>query len=109
MALRFHLDEHISPAVAIGLRRRGIDTETTVEAGLRSAADVEHLDYALERGRVIFTHDDDYLALAASGRHHAGIVYCKQGSRTIGQMIEFLQLLHLCMTPEDMHDHVEFC
>jgi hypothetical protein len=31
--LRFHLDEHVSPAVAEGLRRRGIDVTTTLDAG----------------------------------------------------------------------------
>jgi hypothetical protein len=58
---------------------------------------------------VIVTHDEDYLVLAAAGRHHAGIVYCKQGTRTAGQIIEFLQLLNVCMTQADMIDHIEFC
>jgi hypothetical protein len=30
----FHLDEHVAPAVADGLRRRSIDVSTTVDAGL---------------------------------------------------------------------------
>ena len=33
--LSFHLDEHMHPAIAAGLRRRGIDVTTTFEAGLR--------------------------------------------------------------------------
>ena len=33
--MRFHLDEHVPHAIAEGLRRRGIDVTTTVEAGLR--------------------------------------------------------------------------
>lgn len=32
--IQFHLDEHMSKAIAIGLRRRGIDVTTTPEAGL---------------------------------------------------------------------------
>jgi hypothetical protein len=35
----FHLDEHISGALAIALRHRGIDVTTTAEAGLVGAAD----------------------------------------------------------------------
>lgn len=32
--IQFHLDEHMDKAIAIGLRRRGIDVTTTPEAGL---------------------------------------------------------------------------
>ena len=51
--IRFHLDEHVPHAIAEGLRRRGIDVTTTVEAGLRSATDDVHLAYAVEQRRVI--------------------------------------------------------
>ena len=34
MAIRFHLDEHVDGAVAVGLRRRNIDVTTTAQAGL---------------------------------------------------------------------------
>jgi hypothetical protein len=33
--IRFHLDEHVDPAIAAALHRAGIDVTTTVEAGLR--------------------------------------------------------------------------
>jgi predicted nuclease of predicted toxin-antitoxin system len=108
MPIRFHLDEHVDPAIATGLARRGIDATTTVQAGLLGASDEEHLTFALGEGRVVFTQDDDFLRLAASGRRHAGVVYCKQGGRAIGPIIEFLELIHLCMTAEEMRDHVEF-
>ena len=39
--IRYHLDEHMDNAVAVGLRRRGIDVTTTVEAGLMRASDQE--------------------------------------------------------------------
>jgi hypothetical protein len=37
--IRYHLDEHIARAVAVGLRSRGIDLTTTVDAGLTAADD----------------------------------------------------------------------
>ena len=46
MAVRFHLDEHVDEAIALGLRRRGIDVSTTVEAGLMAATDLEHVQFA---------------------------------------------------------------
>jgi hypothetical protein len=72
--VKFYLDEHVHPAVAAGLRRRGV-VLTTKEAGMLSAYDDEHLDFAKSQGRVIFTQDEDFLRLHAGGIEHAGIVY----------------------------------
>ncbi|MFI5458618.1 MAG: DUF5615 family PIN-like protein [Isosphaerales bacterium] len=41
--VRFHLDEHVPPAIAAGLRRRGIDVTTTSDAGLAGADDIDHI------------------------------------------------------------------
>jgi predicted nuclease of predicted toxin-antitoxin system len=107
--MRFHLDEHVDGAVAEGLRRRGIDVTTTMEAALQGAPDLAHVRYARDARRVIVTHDDDFLALASHGVEHYGIVYCHQQSRGIGEMIEFLLLIDACLSEQDMLGHVEFC
>ena len=107
--MRFHLDEHVDHAVAEGLRRRGIDVTTTVEAGLRSASDLAHLEYARRERRVMVADDPDFLALAQQGVEHAGIVYWHKSRRSIGQLIEFLILVDACLSEEDMRNHVEFC
>lgn len=93
----FHLDEHVADAVAAGLRRRGIDVTTTVDAGLLDASDEAHVAFALREGRVVFTQDADFLRLDARGDAHAGIVYAAQGSRTIGEIVRFLALMHDCL------------
>ena len=77
---RFYMDEHVSRAVVRGLRQRGIDVQTVVEAQKLGASDDEHLAFALREGRVVFTQDDDFLRLAAAGAAHAGIVYAPQGT-----------------------------
>jgi predicted nuclease of predicted toxin-antitoxin system len=71
MPIRFHLDEHVDPAIAVGLGRRGIEATTTVAAGLRGASDEAHLAFALREARVIFSQDDDFVRHAASGVEHA--------------------------------------
>ena len=68
-AIRFHLDENCSHAIADGLRRRGIDVTTTPELGLLGATDKEQLAHARAQLRVIFSYDDDLLRLAASLRN----------------------------------------
>ena len=107
-AIRFHLDEHCDPAIAVGLRRHGIDVTTTAEAGLLHAADEEHVVYALARGRVIFTQDNDFLRIDARGEPHAGIAYCRQKSRTIGEIIDGLVLIWEVLEPGEASNHVEF-
>ena len=67
MTIRFHLDEHISEAVARGLRVRGIDVTTSIEAGLKARPDEEHLAFGVAQQRVVVTHDDDFLVLHAAG------------------------------------------
>jgi predicted nuclease of predicted toxin-antitoxin system len=63
--IKFHLDEHVDPDVARALRRHGIDVTTTVEAGLRTLDDLDHLDFIQREGRVVVTHDADFLRYAS--------------------------------------------
>jgi hypothetical protein len=44
--VKFYTDEHVARAVVNGLRQRGVDVLTVVEAGMRTASDEEHLKKA---------------------------------------------------------------
>lgn len=106
--IRFHLDEDVDPAIAEGLRRRGIDVTTSQEVGLLGAPDPIQLAYATAESRVLFTHDDDHLALHAQGVEHAGIVYCHRLRRSIGEIIHSLVLIWQVLEPHEMENHVEY-
>jgi hypothetical protein len=106
--IRFHLDENCSQAIAAGLHRRGIDVATTPEVGLLGADDDIQLAHCSTEGRVIFSFDDDLLRLAASGVDHAGVVYCKQRKRTIGDVIRGLLLIWERLDPADMVGRVKY-
>jgi predicted nuclease of predicted toxin-antitoxin system len=106
--IRFHLDEHVARAVAHGLRRLGIDVTTTADAGLLGAADSDQIAYALAQSRVTFTEDADFLVWAAAGDPHAGVVYCHQQTRSIGQVIRALELVWQVYEPDEMKSRVEF-
>jgi hypothetical protein len=58
--IRFHLNEHVDPAIAAALHRAGIDVTTTIQAGLRTQNDEAHLRFARAEGRVIVTRDQDF-------------------------------------------------
>jgi predicted nuclease of predicted toxin-antitoxin system len=75
--IRFHLDENCPRAIASGLRRRGIDVTTSGETGRLGVDDLQQNAYALAEGRMIFTQDEDFLAIHAAGIPHPGIAFCK--------------------------------
>ncbi len=106
--IRFHLDENCDDAVAAGLRRRAIDATTTPETGLLGASDEQQLEYALRENRVAFTQDADFLRLHGAGVKHAGIVYCHQQSRSVGEIIRGLVMIWELLEPDDMRNRVEF-
>jgi len=105
--VKFCVDEHVATAVVKGLRQRGADVLTVLEAGLRGASDVEHLARAQRDGCVLFTQDDDFLRLHAAGVAHAGIVYAPQGT-SVGEVIRGLMLIHQLLEAKDMNGHVEY-
>ena len=51
--IKFHLDESVSNAIALGLRRRGINVTTTSETGLMGVSDREQIAFALSENRIL--------------------------------------------------------
>lgn len=100
--VRFYLDEHIFPAIADGLRRRNIDVATPAEVGLLGAEDEMQLQFARQSRRIMVSQDADFLRLHTLGHSHMGIAYCRQGSRTVGEMLHTLVLIYDLMTAEEM-------
>ncbi|MFN8457007.1 MAG: DUF5615 family PIN-like protein [Anaerolineae bacterium] len=100
--IRFHLDEHIAHAIAVGLRQRGIDATTTVEAGLRTGDDNLQMAYLRREQRLFVTSDAGFLARHAQGEDHFGIVYYPVNTRSIGQVVTFLTLVYEILTPEEV-------
>jgi predicted nuclease of predicted toxin-antitoxin system len=95
--LRFYTDAHIAKAVAEQLRVKGIDVVRCQEVGLADVEDFEHLEYAVREGRVLVTHDADFLRYdsewRSEGKSHAGIMFVSrdlQGERYIGQIVRAL-------------------
>jgi predicted nuclease of predicted toxin-antitoxin system len=105
--IKFYLDEHVQKAIAKGLKRRGVDVITVVDADLLGATDEDHLERAKSEKRVVFTQDDDFLRLHAAGNEHYGIVYAHQG-KAVGPLISGLMLIYQALEAEEMINHVEY-
>lgn len=106
--IRFYLDENVEVVVAEQLRQRGIEVFTVQELGTLGDSDLNHLSRATELGCVLCTYDVDYLALAAQGVEHAGIVRAQFARTIIGDWIERLELIHGVYTAEEMRNRVEY-
>jgi hypothetical protein len=106
--IRFHLDECCDPAIAAGLRRRGIHVTTSQEAGLLEAEDEQQAAYGLAENRVILTHDPDFLGLQAAGVQHAEIVFRVKDTLGLGETIKRLVLIWEIYEPEETRGRVEF-
>ena len=106
-SIRFHLDESMPSAVAVGLRKRDRDATTSKDAGLIAATDDEQLVFATAQSRVLLTRDSDFLVLASQSTRHTGIIYWTE-KRTLGQFIKDLDSLCFDSTSEEMADRVWF-
>jgi hypothetical protein len=106
------MDQHVPRAVTEGLRRRGVDVLTAEEDGAAAWADDQLLTRAEQLGRVLFSQDDDLLAIAhewqQTGRAFAGLVYAHQLNITIGQAVSSLELIAKAMDLQDMRNRIEF-
>ena len=95
-----------------GLRARGIDVRTALEDGRADVPDEELLARATELGCIVFTQDDDFLAIADNwqrvGPHFAGVVYAHQLRATVGQIVADLHLILKVSTADELRDYVLF-
>jgi predicted nuclease of predicted toxin-antitoxin system len=106
------MDVHIPYAIALQLRRRGVDILTSQEDGTHRLDDSKLLDRASSLGRVLVTQDDDLLREAASRQEQAlpfvGVIYVSALRVTLGEMIVDLETLSRVSSQEEWVSRVEF-
>ena len=110
--IQLYADENVDDRIIRGLRRRGLDIITTVEAGLTGNTDSEQLSHAAVHSRVLLTCDQDFLELhrrwLREGRQHCGIIYYSQYHVTVGTCIWGIKLIVDVLSPDEMQNHLEF-
>ena len=95
--IRIYTNESVDVAIAEGLKRRGVDVFSARDTGNLGLTDEEQLVFADNEKAAIFTHDTDFLRIAArsmeEGRTHSGILYCHLKSYSIGECVRKLRML----------------
>ena len=114
MQFRLYADEDaMARAVVSGLRARGVDVATVFEEGMSEKDDIDQLEYATQRGRVIYTFNvghfcqlhNEYIAQSKS---HAGIIVVYRQRYSVGEQIRRLSNLINTKTAEEMRDNLHF-
>lgn len=111
MTVPLYLDVHVPLALAEQLRRRSVEVLTAYEDGCAELEDEDLLQRCHELGRLLFTQDIRFKALAQSwqqsGRAFAGLVFGHQLGATIGQYVRDLELIANASDPADWLNVVE--
>jgi predicted nuclease of predicted toxin-antitoxin system len=114
VTIRLYIDEDsMSRGLVRALRARGVDVMTALDAGMIERGDAEHLDYATEQGRVLYTFNmgDFYrlhTACVAQGKPHAGIILARQQHYSVGEQMRRILRLMATESANEMKNRVEF-
>ena len=110
--IRIYTDESVDVAIAQGLQRRGVEAFSARDRDKLGLTDEAQLIFTREEKATIFTHDTDFLRIAAQwidkGRTHCGVIYCHQTAYGIGDCIRNLKIPVTVLTQENMINHIEF-
>ena len=110
-AIRLLLDEDVRPLLAELLRDRGFDVVSAVAEGLGAAEDEEVLEFAVDQGRTLLTHNvEHFIELASTyarkGWEHHGIIVAAQAP--IGELLARVLRLLSQKQAEDMMNSLEW-
>lgn len=114
MTIRLYIDEDsMNRALVRALRARGVDVTTALDEGMIERGDAEHLDYAREQGRVLYSFNvgDFYrlhTAYVAQDKPHSGIILARHQEYSVGEQMRRILKLIATRSADDMIDRVEF-
>jgi hypothetical protein len=110
MAVALLMDVHVDWAITEQLRLRGVDVLTAIEDGSATLPDDELLERARALGRLLFTQDIRFGAMAEDWqrqkRPFAGLLFGHHRGATIGQYVASLELIARASEPAEWQDVV---
>lgn len=95
------------------LRARGLNITTAKEESMINRSDREHLEYATNSNRVVFSFNrkdfyNIHIEYTEQGKNHAGIILSKQQNYSVGDQMRRILKLAGSKTAEEMKNQVEF-
>jgi len=114
MDIRLYMDEDsMDQALVRALRARGVDVTTALDAGMIERDDVEHLSFATDQQRVLYTFNvSDFYRLHTDyltrNKNHTGIIVAQQQRYSVGEQMRRLLRLITTKSAHDMVNNIEF-
>lgn len=101
------LDENLSPAVALALKKQGLDVVHIRDRGMLGTTDPEVFDKAFAEDRILVTLNvGDFVKLASARELHAGVVLIEQPGLTRDEQLAVIQNAIKFIGNEDMANRV---
>jgi Domain of unknown function (DUF5615) len=114
MPIRLYVDEDaMARALVRGLRARGVDVITVLDAGMSEQDDLAQLEHATRHVRVLYTFNVGHFChlhaqYMAQGKPHAGIIVVFRQRYSVGEQIRrLLQLINM-KSAEEMRNSLQF-
>ena len=111
MPVSIYLDLHVHRSIRDELRRKGVDVLTAQEDKADTMEDDDLLERATTLGRVLFTQDIRFKAMAEDwqrqGRPFAGLAYGDQSNSLVGKYVQDLELIAMATDPSDWANVVQ--
>ena len=112
MSIALYMDENVPLPITNGLRKRDVDVLRAQEDNHQNTPDTVILDRAMDLQRVVFTQDEDFLAIANRRQQEevnfAGVIYAHQQKVTVGDCIRDLEIVAKVNEPEDLVNCVQY-
>jgi predicted nuclease of predicted toxin-antitoxin system len=112
MSIALYMDENVPLPITNGLRQRDVDVLRAQEDNHQNTPDTVILDRATDLQRVVFTQDEDFLAIANHRQqeevHFSGVIYAHQQNVTFGDCIRDLEIIAKVNEPEDLVNCVQY-
>jgi predicted nuclease of predicted toxin-antitoxin system len=111
MPVSLYFDVHVPRAIRDQLRRKGVDVLTAQEDNSEKLQDNELLERAVNLGRVLFTQDIRFKALAEDwqrqGKSFTGLLYGHQSTALVGKYVQDLELIAKATDAKDWENVVD--
>ncbi len=106
-------EDAMARSLVQGLRARGLNVMTVLDAGMSGQNDIAQLESATKQGRVLYTFNVRHFCQLHSeyqtrGKDHSGIIVVYRQRYTVGEQIRRLSNLINSKPAELMHNNLHF-
>lgn len=104
--IKIFADENVEKSVVFSLKEKGFDITSVNIEKRKGLSDKEQLNFAIEKNRVVLTHDLDFVKISKQ-KDNPGVLFIpkvRKPEEIVKRVVRILELLDL----EDLENEVVF-